>query len=43
MLTVEWPTTDADTPFAVAARGEEPVVLALGDEPFEMPEDWPGA
>lgn len=42
VLTVEWPTTDPDTPFAVAARGEEPVVLALGDEPFEMPGDWPG-
>ncbi len=41
VLTVRWATSDPEAPFAVAARAGEPVVLALGEEPFAMPSDWP--
>lgn len=41
VLTVEWVTNDPDAPLTVAARGEDPVVLAIGEEPFEMPAGWP--
>jgi hypothetical protein len=41
VLTVRWATSDAAAPFAVAARVGDPVVLALGEEPFEMPAEWP--
>jgi hypothetical protein len=41
VLTVEWATTDPDAPLTVAARGEDPMVLAIGAEPFEMPAGWP--
>jgi hypothetical protein len=41
VLTVEWATTDPGTPFAVAARSGDPVVLAVGRETFPMPEGWP--
>jgi hypothetical protein len=41
VLTVEWTTTDPEAPFTVAARTGEPLVVALGDETFEMPLGWP--
>jgi hypothetical protein len=34
-------TTDPDTPLSVSARGDDPVVLSLGDEQFEMEPGWP--
>lgn len=40
-LVVGFETTDPDTPLRLAARGGEPMVLALGEEQFEMPADWP--
>ena len=41
VLTVAGSTSDPEAPFAMAARAEEPVVLALGEEPFAMPAGWP--
>ena len=41
VLTVEWTTSDPDAPLTLAARGDDPVVVALGDETFEMPPGWP--
>ncbi len=41
VLTVEWQTTDPDAPLAIAARGEEPLLLVIGEEDFAMPADWP--
>lgn len=41
VLTVEWQTTDPDAPLAIAARGDEPLLLVIGDEDFAMPADWP--
>lgn len=40
-LVVELATTDPEAPLRIAARGGEPLVLALGEEHFEMPADWP--
>jgi len=43
VLTVQWATTDADAPLTIAARGGEPLVIALGEQPFPLPEGWPPA
>ncbi len=40
-VTVEWESTDPAAPLALAARGEEPMVLALGEAQFELPEGFP--
>jgi hypothetical protein len=42
VLTVLFQTSDPDAPLAIAARSGEPVILALGDEQFPMPDGWPG-
>jgi hypothetical protein len=36
VLTVAFETSDPEAPLFIAARGGEPVVLALGDEQFEL-------
>jgi len=41
VLTVEWQTTDPDAPLVIAARGDEPLLLVIGEEDFAMPADWP--
>ncbi len=44
VVSVAFATTDPELPLTIAARGGEPVVLALGeDEQFEMPPGWPSA
>jgi len=40
-VTVEWATDQPDLPLVVAARPGDPLVLALGEELFEMPAGWP--
>lgn len=35
-------TTSADVPLTITARVGEPLVIALGEETFEMAEGWPG-
>lgn len=42
VATVEWATDDPAAPLTVAARTGEGLVLALGEEQFPMPADWPG-
>lgn len=37
VATAEWATDDSDAPLALAARPGEPVVVALGEEQFELP------
>jgi hypothetical protein len=37
VATAEWPTSDAHQPLTLAARAGEPVIVALGDEHFELP------
>jgi hypothetical protein len=43
VLTVQWETTDPDAPLTIAARRGEPLVIALGAQPFPLPEGWPPA
>jgi hypothetical protein len=42
---VQFETNDADAPLAITARagGADPIVLALGEEEFEMDPGWPDA
>ena len=37
VLSVRFATTDIETPLTIAARTGDPVVLALGEETFELP------
>jgi hypothetical protein len=41
VLTAEFATTDPVAPLTIAARPGEPIVLAIGEEQFAMPERWP--
>jgi hypothetical protein len=34
-------TSDPEAPLSITARPGDPVVVALGEEPFEMEPDWP--
>ena len=43
VLTVAFATTDPETPLTLAARGGEPMVLALGEQQFELGAGWPPA
>lgn len=43
VLVATFATTDAATPFTLAARRDEPIVLALGEEQFAMAPNWPAA
>jgi hypothetical protein len=41
----QFETTDAEAPLAITARagGADPLVVALGEEQFEMDPGWPGS
>jgi len=41
VLTVGFATTDAELPLFLAAREGEPMVMALGDAQYELPEGFP--
>jgi hypothetical protein len=41
VLTVAFTTTDPETPLHIAARTDDPIVLAIGDQQFEMAAGWP--
>jgi hypothetical protein len=41
VLSVAFATSDPDTPLTLAARSGDPLVLALGEEAFEMAPGWP--
>jgi hypothetical protein len=42
VLSVQFATTDVETPLTIAARAGDPMVLALGEEEqFEMAPGWP--
>jgi hypothetical protein len=43
VLTVTFATTDPDVPLHLAARSGDPMVLALGEEQFQMDPRWPPA
>jgi hypothetical protein len=43
VLSVAFATTDPETPLQIAARTDDPIVLALGEEQFELPAGWPPA
>jgi hypothetical protein len=44
VLSVAFATTDPETPLTIAARTDDPIVLALGEEEqFEMAPGWPPA
>jgi len=38
---VRFPATDGETPFALAARQGEGLVVVIGDEQYEMGPSWP--
>jgi hypothetical protein len=38
---VRFPTTDGETPFALAARAGEGMVVVIGDDQYEMDPGWP--
>ncbi|MDW5595493.1 hypothetical protein VSS74_14175 [Conexibacter stalactiti] len=42
VLTATFPTTDPAVPLHLAARAGDPLVLALGEQQFELPPGWPG-
>ena len=37
VLSIELATTDVETPLTIAARAGDPVVVAIGEETFELP------
>jgi hypothetical protein len=41
VLSVSFATNDPETPLTIAARTGDPLVLALGEEQFEMGPEWP--
>lgn len=41
VLAVTFTTTDPDTPLRLAARRDDPLVLSLGEEAYEMEPGWP--
>jgi hypothetical protein len=41
VLTVTFATNDPETPLHLAARSGDPMVLALGEEQYEMDSAWP--
>jgi hypothetical protein len=38
---VRFPATDGETPFALAARDGEGLVVVIGDDQYEMDPSWP--
>jgi hypothetical protein len=38
VATVDFPTRDPELPLTIAAREGEPIVLAIGDRQFLLPE-----
>lgn len=42
VLVVVFATSDPETPLRLVARAGDPMVLALGEEQFEMDAGWPG-
>jgi hypothetical protein len=38
---VRFPATDGETPFALAARPGEGLVVAIGDDQYQMDPQWP--
>jgi len=42
VVTATFATSDPDVPLSLTARAGDPLVLALGEEAFEMPAGWPG-
>jgi len=40
-VSVEWETSDPAAPLSLAARGDEPMLLALGEAQFDLPESFP--
>lgn len=36
-----WATTTHDVPISISARGKDPVIVALGEEQYEMDQGWP--
>jgi hypothetical protein len=43
VLAAVFATTDPDTPLQIAVRTDDPILLALGEEQFEMAPGWPSA
>jgi hypothetical protein len=44
VVSVQFATTDVETPLTIAARPGDPVVLGLGEEEqYELPPGWPAA
>jgi hypothetical protein len=41
VVSVVFATTDPEIPLQIAARGGDPIVLALGEEQYEMAAGWP--
>lgn len=41
VVAVAFATTDLETPLQIVARAGDPVVLALGEEQYEMDPGWP--
>lgn len=36
-----WATTTHDVPLSISARGKDPIIIALGEEQYEMEPGWP--
>ena len=42
VATAEFATNDPERPLVIAARAGEPLVVAVGEEMYPLPEGWPG-
>jgi len=38
---VTFETSDRDAPLSITARGEDPLVVSIGEDEYEMERDWP--
>ena len=38
-----WESSDPDAPLSISARGEDPIVLVLGEDEYEQDPGWPPA
>ena len=41
VATAEFASSDSERPLVIAARAGEPLVVAVGEEMYPLPEDWP--
>jgi hypothetical protein len=41
VVVATWRTNDPETPISISARGQDPIVITLGEDEYEMEPGWP--